>query len=504
MGEVYRAIDSVLERKVAVKLLSERHARDEDAHARFRREALSAARLSGAPHVITVFDVGEHGEQPYIVMEYLEGGSVFDRLREGRIPPALALEWLDQAGQALDRAHADGIVHRDVKPANLLLDRDGTLVVSDFGIASTSGFDTLTLPGTVLGTAGYLSPEQARGEPATAASDRYGLGVVAFELLTDRRPFQGETAATEAFAHVTAPVPSAEKIEPELPDGVDEVFQRALAKSPTDRPASCAELVADLRETFRSAEVTTRVLPALIPTRAVPAPVHPRAVHRPRRGRTKAVFVGALILALAGLGLAALLGSLLDSGEGAERTARPPASTTTQTTPPTTITETTTATEPAPTTTTATEPAPTTTPPTEGVALNDQGFVLMQDGDYASALPLLEQAVAALSGSGSVAEAYASYNLAFTRFALGSCDGVLQLLDRSEAVQGERKEIDALRRDWERRCGTEEDGEKGKGKRRLGASKRSGELRQDLVVLGEAALALLREDHPPVREDVEL
>ena len=176
MGEVYRATDSVLERKVAVKLLSERHARDEDAHARFRREALSAARLSGAPHVITVFDVGEHGTQPYIVMEYLEGGSVFDRLREGRVPPTLALEWLDQAGQALDRAHAEGIVHRDVKPANLLLDRDGTIVVSDFGIASTSGFDTLTLPGTVLGTAGYLSPEQARGESATAASDRYGLG----------------------------------------------------------------------------------------------------------------------------------------------------------------------------------------------------------------------------------------------------------------------------------------------------------------------------------------
>ena len=265
MGEVYRAIDSVLERRVAVKLLSERHARDEDAHARFRREALSAARLSGAPHVITVFDVGEHGTQPYIVMEYLEGGSVHDRLREGRVSPGLALEWLDQAGQALDRAHAEGIVHRDVKPANLLLDRDGTIVVSDFGIASTSGFDTLTLPGTVLGTAGYLSPEQARGEPATAASDRYGLGVVAFELFTDRRPFEGDTAATEAFAHVTAPVPSAELIKPGLPDGVDEVLVRALAKSPrTGRrpvPSSSPISVA----AFRNAESPTRVLAAPIP-----------------------------------------------------------------------------------------------------------------------------------------------------------------------------------------------------------------------------------------------
>jgi len=179
-----------------------------------------------------------------------------------------------------------------------------------------------------------------------------------------------------------------------------------------------------------------------------------RAVHRPRHRRTKSIALGAFALALAGLGLAALLGSSLDSGDGAERTTPPPASTTTQTTPPTTITETTTATEPAPSTTTA----------ADGVALNDQGFALMQDGEYAGALPLPERAVDALSDSGSLAEAYASYNLAFTRFTLGSCDGVLPLLDRSEAVQGERKEIDALRRDWEDRCGSGEDDEKGKGR----------------------------------------
>ena len=346
MGEVYRAIDSVLQRKVAVKLLSERHARDEDAHARFRREALSAARLSGAPHVITVFDVGEHGTQPYIVMEYLEGGSVSDRLREGSVPSGVALEWLDQAGQALDRAHAEGIVHRDVKPANLLLDRDGSLVVSDFGIASTAGFDTLTLPGTVLGTAGYLSPEQARGESATAASDRYGLGVVAFELFTDRRPFEGDTAATEAFAHVTAPVPSAEKIQPELPDGVDEVLTRALAKSPDDRPATCAELVADLRDTFRNAENSTRVLPASVSTQAMSAPPRPRprTVHRQGRRRTSLVLIG-LVLALRGHRPRRARRLALDSGEGATSSTRP--------TPPTTVTETTTETSPPSTTETS-------------------------------------------------------------------------------------------------------------------------------------------------------
>ena len=449
MGEVYRATDSVLQWTVAVKLLSERHARDEDAHARFRREALSAARLSGTPHVITIFDVGEHRKQPYIVMEYLEGGSVSDRLRKGRVPSGVALEWLDQAGQALDRAHTEGIVHRDVKPANLLLDRDGSLVVTDFGIASTAGFDTLTLPGTVLGTAGYLSPEQARGESATAASDRYGLGVVAFELFTARRPFEGDTAATEAFAHVTAPVPSAEKIQPELPDGVDEVLTRALAKSPDDRPTSCGELVADLRDTFRNAEARTRVLPASVSTQAMSAPSRrrPRTVHLQGRRRTSLVAIG-LTLALAGTGLAVLVGSLLDSGKGATSTTRP--------TPPTTVTETTTATETTPPSTTESTP-----PSADGVALNEQGFARMQDGDYAGALPLLERAVDALAGSGSLGEAYASYNLAFTRLALGQCDGVLSLLERSEDVQGKRGEIDRLHRQASKDCGDDKKGEKG-------------------------------------------
>ena len=217
MGEVYRATDSVLERPVAVKLLSNGYARDEDARARFRREALAAARLSAAPNVVTVFDVAEYRGRPLIVMEYLEGGSVYERLRHGRVSEEQALAWLDQVATALDEAHASGVVHRDVKPANLLLDRDGNVRVSDFGIASTTGSDTLTTPGMVLGTPGYLSPEQARGEPATAASDRYALGVVAFELLAGRRPFAGDTPTTEAFAHMHADVPSATALDPGLP-----------------------------------------------------------------------------------------------------------------------------------------------------------------------------------------------------------------------------------------------------------------------------------------------
>ena len=168
-------------------------------------------------------------------------------------------------------------------------------------------------------------------------------------------------------------------------------------------------------------------------------------MHRQGRRRTSIVLIG-LVLALAGIGLAALVGSL-DSGEGATSTTRP--------TPPTTVTETTTETTPPSTT-------ETTAPSVDGVALNDQGFARMQDGDYAGALPLLERAVAALSGSGSLGEAYASYNLAFTRFALGQCDGVLSLLERSEDVQGKRREIDTLYREASKDCGEGGEGKKNK------------------------------------------
>jgi hypothetical protein len=452
MGEVYRATDSVLERTVAVKLLSERHASEPEVRARFTREALTAARLSGTSNVITVFDVGEHEERPYIVMEYVHGGSIHDRIREGRVPSEQALRWLSQAGQALDRAHANGIVHRDVKPANLLLDQDGNVQVSDFGIASTTGYDTLTLPGTVLGTAGYLSPEQARGEPASAASDRYSLGVVAFELLTGRRPFEADTAATEAFAHANAPVPSAESLSPELPAGVDAVFKRALAKDPRERPRSCVELVEELRQAFESAQIANAV-PVTPPAEVAVAPTR-RIVHRTRR-RRPAFLLGAAALVLAGLALAAALVSFTD-GDPQRQVANPPktgsSTTTTQQTTEQTTTE-------------QTTDAPASV---DGAALNNEGYRFMQAEDYTAALPLFEQAVTALQGSGSLDEAYASYNLAFTRFATGSCDGVLELLDRSESVQGQRKPIDRLRREAEKKClgngrgqGNQGDGDEG-------------------------------------------
>ena len=454
MGEVYRAVDSVLGRTVAVKLLAHRHADEPEARARFRREALAAARVSGSRHVVTVFDVGEHDGRPLIVMEYVEGGSVHERLRQGPVPRELALTWLEQAADALDRAHGQGVVHRDVKPANLLLDGDSNLHVSDFGIASTTGQDTLTLPGTVLGTVGYLSPEQARGEPATAASDRYALGVVAFELLTGRRPFASATATTEALAHVSAPVPSAAAIAPDLQPEVDAVFQRALAKDPEERPATCRQLVRDLRYALGAGD--EHLQPIVTSTSdQLPTVVAPTVHYRRQRSRgpygRRRNLVAAAIPVVSALAVALLLGTAGDRPD-AQSDAR--ASRQSQSSP-----------------SSGGEP-PASAP--DGVALNDAGYAKMLAGDFEAARPLLRSAVLALHGSGSFPEAYASYNLAFTRFALGRCDGVLGLLDRSERIQGNRSEIDDLRARWREQCAPavgdepegDEDGKPGKGRGR--------------------------------------
>ena len=440
MGEVYRATDSTLGRVVAIKMLAERHARDPDVRARFTREALAAARLSGEPYVITVFDVGEHDDRPFIVMEHLDGGTVHQRLREGRVPPEQALEWLRQAAAALDAAHRNGVVHRDVKPANLLLDKDDVVRVSDFGIASAAGMDTLTLPGTVLGTAGYLSPEQARGELATPASDRYALAVVAFELLTGRRPFAADTPVTEAFGHLNAEVPSAEEIAPDLPLGIDDVFARALAKDPDERPDGATELVQELEAAFGSGVSPTRVLyepaPADLPLESTPMRVHRHS----QRRRNVAIGAVAAALALTGVAVAALVG--IGGGDGGATSAADRTSSTSTT---------------SSTTTTAT-PNPNVA---EGAALDTQGYALMQAGNYEAALPILTRAVHALYGSRTLDEAYADYNLAYTRFALGRCDGVLQLLERSEGIQGSRGAISELRDQAQRRC---VEGKPGKGK----------------------------------------
>ncbi len=450
MGDIYRATDSVLGRVVAIKILADRHARDESVRERFTREALSAARLSGEPNTVTIYDVGEHDDRPYIVMEYLGGGSLDDVLRSGgAASPEHVFTWLEEAGRALDAAHREGVVHRDVKPANLMLDGEGHVHVADFGIASSAGMDSLTMTGTVLGTAGYFSPEQAQGDRAGAASDRYALAIVAWELLTGKRPFESESPTAEAAAHVNAPVPAI-SAGGNLPRELDRVFEQALAKDPSQRYGSSGEFVAALRSGFSDAAGSTSQIPAvaLPPTPATqprveaakyvpyPSPAHP--------SRRTWPLLAALLLAgaLAGAVLAYFL--TRDGGGTSALT--------------TVVTHVRTVTTEGQVTTQQKSVTVTTAPGTgvgsgpTGAALNNAGFPKMQAGDYAGALPLLERAVQKLQGSRSLDEAYADYNLAFTRFQLGNCDGVLALLDRSESIQGQRTEIARLRGQAQGNC----------------------------------------------------
>jgi serine/threonine-protein kinase len=448
MADVYAATDDTLDRRVAIKILNERFAGDPEIRARFTREARIAARLSTEPNVIPIFDVADGAGQPAIVMEFLPGGTVADRMRAARIPPALALAWLEQAGRALDAAHAAGVVHRDVKPANLMLGADGELRVTDFGIARIAGDVSLTSVGTILGTSGYMSPEQAVGGTATDASDRYGLAVVAFELLCGRRPYLAETFAAEAAAHATAPIPTATGFDRSLPPAVDAVLDRALAKDPAERYRSCAELVANLRSAFAESAATTMRMAATAPT-AAPG-VAPPTRNTTRRS-TRVAAIAAALGALALLGI--VLASVVGRGGGGEAL------------PPTTVVRTATVAGEPQVRTVTVEAQPVTPPPStaaavrvtapsaaSGSALNDQGFRLLKAGDASAALPILERAVASLQGSGSVTEAYAMYNLALARFSTGDCNGVRELLDGSERIQGGRHEIKDLKHQVDRGC----------------------------------------------------
>jgi serine/threonine-protein kinase len=264
MASVWEAHDELLDRDVAVKVLASHLGEDDRARRRFQREARAAAGLSSHPNVVTIYDVGEHSGRVFMVMEIMRGGTLGDRLKSREdVPHERALRWLHQAAAALDAAHDAGVVHRDIKPGNLLLDSHDRLAVADFGIARVAWEDQLTATGQVLGTAAYLSPEQALGEPATAASDRYALAVVAYELLTGRRPFEAEHFAAQARAHVEDPVPpaSSRAVIP-LSKAVDATLEKGLAKDADDRWRSAAEFVDALERTLAPGEETkpTRLL----------------------------------------------------------------------------------------------------------------------------------------------------------------------------------------------------------------------------------------------------
>jgi len=449
MGEIYLAEDTELGRKVVVKVLDARFADRADFRRRFRREALTAARLTGEPHTIAIYDVGEFRSSPFIVMEYLSGGSLADRARSGPVAPVHAIDWLRQAAEAIDAAHARGVVHRDIKPANLLFSERGELVVADFGIAraidDTAG---MTLAGTIMGTAGYLAPEQARGEPAGPASDRYALGVVAYELLTGGRPFERGSETAEAAAHIHDPIPPASERGVGLPRSIDAVFERALAKNPSERYASSTRFVEALAAALRAEQTApTRAL-AAIPVPREPAP--PRTASRSRPAWVLPLALVLLLAAFVGGVSAAYLVTNGDDPQQTRPAKHPGAVTVTQreTLPGTTVVQT--------VTTTASEPPPAPIPPTvsidEAVARTDQATGYLRSGDWTSAWTTVKPALRALEGTYTDDfryEAYASYDAGKALAELGRCQRALAYLDRSESLQGSRAEIDEARA----RCG---------------------------------------------------
>src|SRR5438105_9027039 len=298
MGEVWAARDLELARSVALKLLG-----PEADPARFEREAHAAAALSH-PNVTQLFDYGAWKGRPYMVLELLPGGTLEDRLRDGRpLPDAESERIAREVAAGLAHAHSRGLVHRDLKPANVLFDADGRAKIADFGIARMGGAGTLTEAGTMLGTAAYISPEQAAGEPATAASDVYSFGVILFRMLAGRLPFEAEEPLELVTMHRDAPPPPVAAYRPDAPPRLAQLADASLAKDPGARPPDGGALAAALGGATEAAEAATAVLPRPGATTGALPP--PRRLVRIRRGRV-AVLLGLLAAAAAGVAVALL------------------------------------------------------------------------------------------------------------------------------------------------------------------------------------------------------
>ena len=452
MASVWCAEDLVLGRDVAVKVLAERFAHDGVAVRRFQREARAAARVSGHPHVVTIYDVGEaqdaepsadatrDGARAFIVMEFLAGGTVADAIRHDSVRRHESLRWLREAALALDHAHGQGIVHRDIKPANFLLDRARVLHVADFGIARLTTEETITSADQLFGTAAYLSPEQALGREATGASDRYALAVAAFELLAGERPFSAPHFSAQARQHIEEPPPAASEIDRSLPPAVDEILYAGLAKDPAARPESARALVTALEDALAGrarppASPGGRAAAGPVPSTAAAKRSHVPAT-RPPAGRPVAltghrrrfVVLGALaaaVLLVAGITLATTRGS--GGHHAAAVAARTPTHHTIIHAPDhhagvghTTHTKTA-------TTTTMTTAAPTTTAPVTPESLQSAGHQEMLAGDYPSAISTLRQAVAA-APPGSSTYAYALYDLGRSELLSGDPTAAIPIL----------------------------------------------------------------------------
>ena len=243
MSVVWKAYDLVLDRSVALKVLRPEMSDDEEFIGRFRREAQSVASLSH-PNIVNIYDVGEDGGLYFIIMELVDGETLRDKLRaEGRLPVDEALRIAQQICEALAHAHARRIIHRDIKPQNILITKQGDVKVADFGIARALGGVSTTSRDVVVGSAPYISPEQAKNGTVSARSDLYSLGVVMYEMLTGKPPFAGDSPVAVALQHVQGQVPSLREKNPDIPEAVEAVIMKALAKDPDDRFASATDML---------------------------------------------------------------------------------------------------------------------------------------------------------------------------------------------------------------------------------------------------------------------
>ncbi len=323
MSTVYRAFDPTLERWVAIKLMHRDLSEDPDQLERFRREARAVARLSH-PHVVTVIDFGEDDGTPYIVLEYVEGETLKERIKRlGRLPVAEAVAYSIEIGRALTCAHSAGLIHRDVKPQNVLVDMEGRAKVTDFGIARTLEAHGLTATGRVLGTTDYVSPEQALGREVGEQSDVYSLGIALFEMLTGEVPFRADSQVAVAMKHVQEPLPDVQRLRPEVSASLASVVDHATAKELGNRYASADEMVEHLEEVLaievaRTGEAGGEATSIL---RALPEDTRGFVPVRLRNPRRWLLTVLALLL-VAGAGVA-YFASRTEKGAGPPAAARP-------------------------------------------------------------------------------------------------------------------------------------------------------------------------------------